>query len=222
MRFFFDLILFDRSKIIQMPILKKTYAFLYIISLVLMTSLIVVVLKTFTLNLDNLQKNIGDFNSIRDINNIRVYQDGFNTIAIENDILIINGNEVVGLSKLQKQFELNDIEDIQLTINNNKNKILFVFFIYEYIVSLKYLILFVLLLFSTSFATKIRLKIAHKITLQESITYTSYILTIPIFVSMLLRLLNFRFSYSVMVLVVLIIILEFMFTSNYNNIKTQS
>lgn len=222
MKIFFDLILFDREKIIQFPILKKIYACLYVISLVLLTSLLVVVLKTFTLNLDNLQKNVGYFNSIKDIDNSRVYQDGLNTIDIENDILIINGNEVTTLSKLKNNFEIKNIKDLQETINNNRNVISFIFFIYEYIVSLRYIVLFILLLLGISLTTRIRLKLSHEITMKECLTYTSYILTIPILISMLLRLLNFRFSYSVMMLVVLTIILEFMFIKKYISIKTQS
>lgn len=222
MKIFFDLILFDREKIIQFPILKKKYACLYVISLVLLTSLLVVVLKTFTLNLDNLQKNVGYFNSIKDIDNSRVYQDGLNTIDIENDILIINGNEVTTLSKLKNNFEIKNIKDLQETINNNRNVISFIFFIYEYIVSLRYIVLFILLLLGISLTTRIRLKLSHEITMKECLTYTSYILTIPILISMLLRLLNFRFSYSVMMLVVLTIILEFMFIKKNISIKTQS
>lgn len=221
MRLFFDLVLFDRDKMMQMPILKKTYSYLYVISLVLVTSLLVVVLKTTNLDLDQLKENIAHLDSMTEISNLRIYQDGLNTINIDNDIIIINGNEIISVSKIQKQFGLNNFKDVQLLLSNNERKISFVFFIYEYLISFKYLILFIFLLTVVSLASKYQLKIAHEITLKETLTYTSYILTIPILISAFLRLLNFRFSYAVMILVVLTIILEFLFSKHYVAVKSK-
>lgn len=215
MRVFFDLVLFDRQSIMQMPVLKKVHSYFYVISLVLVTSLLVVGLKTTSLDIEQLTGNIGQMDNISELDNIRLYQDGLNTFSIENDTIVINGNEIMRASSLRNQFKLNEITDIQLFLTNNKSRISFVFFIYEYLISFKYLILFILLLTGVAFTAKYQLKSTHEITFSKTLTYTSYILTIPILISAVLRLLNFRFSNTVMILVILNIVLMFLFTKNY-------
>jgi hypothetical protein len=98
----------------------------------------------------------------------------------------------------------------------------FVLFIYQYLSSFKYLILFLSLLAVLSFTSRKQIKLIDDVNLNLTTTYTSYLLVIPILLSMVIRFLNFRFSFSFLLLTTVSIVLEYLFVNFYMKEKETS
>lgn len=210
MDFLMSMVLFDKSALIKKEEQKKRYSYLFVVALVLITSLVVVIAKTFTFDEEILRDNIQQIEVLKD--NQVVYQDGLNRIKIEKDNLKLNGDT---LFSIQNMDDNNEILAVLDNMTMGSGQLSFVLFIYQYLSSFKYLILFLSLLAVLSFTSRKQIKLIDDVNLNLTTTYTSYLLVIPILLSMVIRFLNFRFSFSFLLLTTVSIVLEYLFVNFY-------
>jgi hypothetical protein len=116
----------------------------------------------------------------------------------------------------------NEILAILDNMTMGSGQLSFVLFIYQYLSSFKYLILFLSLLAVLSFTSRKQIKLIDDVNLNLTTTYTSYLLVIPILLSMVIRFLNFRFSFSFLLLTTVSIVLEYLFVNFYMKEKETS
>ncbi|MGL4643376.1 MAG: hypothetical protein ACRCVH_03610 [Vagococcus fluvialis] len=217
MDFLMSMVLFDKSALIKKEEQKKRYSYLFVVALVLITSLVVVIAKTFTFDEEILRDNIQQIEVLKD--NQVVYQDGLNRIKIEKDNLMLNGDT---LFSIQNMDDNNEILAVLDNMTMGSGQLSFVLFIYQYLSSFKYLILFLSLLAVLSFTSRKQIKLIDDVNLNLTTTYTSYLLVIPILLSMVIRFLNFRFSFSFLLLTTVSIVLEYLFVNFYMKEKETS
>lgn len=217
MDFLMSMVLFDKSALIKKEEQKKRYSYLFVVALVLITSLVVVIAKTFAFDEWILRDNIQQIEVLKD--NQVVYQDGLNRIKIEKDNLMLNGDT---LFSIQNMDDNNEILAVLDNMTMGSGQLSFVLFIYQYLSSFKYLILFLSLLAVLSFTSRKQIKIIDDVNLNLTTTYTSYLLVIPILLSMVIRFLNFRFSFSFLLLTTVSIVLEYLFVNFYMKEKETS
>ncbi|MBO0419396.1 hypothetical protein JZO80_04395 [Vagococcus fluvialis] len=217
MDFLMSMVLFDKSALIKKEEQKKRYSYLFVVALVLITSLVVVIAKTFTFDEEILRDNIQQIEVLKD--NQVVYQDGLNRIKIEKDNLKLNGDT---LFSIQNMDDNNEILAVLDNMTMGSGQLSFVLFIYQYLSSFKYLILFLSLLAVLSFTSRKQIKLIDDVNLNLTTTYTSYLLVIPILLSMVIRFLNFRFSFSFLLLTTVSIVLEYLFVNFYMKEKETS
>lgn len=217
MDFLMSMVLFDKSALIKKEEQKKRYSYLFVVALVLITSLVVVIAKTFAFDEWILRDNIQQIEVLKD--NQVVYQDGLNRIKIEKDNLMLNGDT---LFSIQNMDDNNEILAVLDNMTMGSGQLSFVLFIYQYLSSFKYLILFLSLLAVLSFTSRKQIKLIDDVNLNLTTTYTSYLLVIPILLSMVIRFLNFRFSFSFLLLTTVSIVLEYLFVNFYMKEKETS
>ncbi|MDR2278742.1 MAG: hypothetical protein LBE23_12875 [Vagococcus sp.] len=217
MDFLMSMVLFDKSALIKKEEQKKRYSYLFVVALVLITSLVVVIAKTFAFDEGILRDNIQQIEVLKD--NQVVYQDGLNRIKIEKDNLMLNGDT---LFSIQNMDDNNEILAVLDNMTMGSGQLSFVLFIYQYLSSFKYLILFLSLLAVLSFTSRKQIKLIDDVNLNLTTTYTSYLLVIPILLSMVIRFLNFRFSFSFLLLTTVSIVLEYLFVNFYMKEKETS
>ena len=210
MDFFMSMILFDKSVLIKKQEQKKKYSYLFVISLVLVSSLIVVIGKTVLFNENILRETVQQLKTLDD--NQVIYEDGLNRLKIEKRNVSLNGDILFSVEEIKDSEELLEVLD---GMTFGSGQLSFVLFIYQYLSSFKYLFLFILLLIVLSFTSQKQIKLVEEISLRLSTTYTSYILVIPILLSIVTRFLNIRFSFSVLILTTLSIVLEYLFVNYY-------
>ena len=211
MNFLMSMILFDKSVLIKKTEQKKIHSYLFVIGFILLTSLFVVVTKTIVFNEQQLQQNLQQIENIKQ--DQVIYTDGLNRIKIDKGNVFLNGDKLFSMESLEgdKDSFLTSFIDIK----NSSGQLSFVLFIYQYLSSFKYLILFLILLIALSYTSRKQLEIIEDISSDLATTFTSYILVIPMLMSAVIRFLNFRFSFSILLLTMLSIILEYLFVKYY-------
>lgn len=209
----FNAIVFDKKKIAKIPKQKKRFSVLYVIALTLMTSLLVIILKTAFFNFDILSQNIIDLEELE--GDTLVYRDSVNTIQIKDEQIVVNGENMLDIDTLMEWSGSSDFLELNEFLNNNRQLFSFFMLLYQYVVSGKYLLLFLLLLVCLAYTGRWQMKDTEDWTLARSMTFTSYLLTIPVLVSLLLRLLNFKSSLTLLIIVALSVMLEFLFVKDY-------
>jgi hypothetical protein len=132
---------------------------------------------------------------------------------------MLNGDT---LFSIQNMDDNNEILAILDNMTMGSGQLSFVLFIYQYLSSFKYLILFLSLLAVLSFTSRKQIKLIDDVNLNLTTTYTSYLLVIPILLSMVIRFLNFRFSFSFLLLTTVSIVLEYLFVNFYMKEKETS
>ncbi len=210
---FFDAIVFDKGKIIKIGQKKKLISFFYVIGLSLMTSLIIILLKTTYFDYHQFNQNVLQLEE--STAEVLVYKDTVNSILIKEEQLVFNGENMASIRSLKDLLAVESYQELGELLKESKQQIIFVMFLYQYLVSMTYLIIFCILLFLLSQIGKRQVKIVDDISNEQSLTYTSYNLTIPILASMLLRLLNFRFNFSIVIIIGLSVGLQFLFMKYY-------
>lgn len=209
----FNAIVFDKKKIAKIPKQKKRFSVLYVIALTLMTSLLVIILKTAFFDFDILSQNIIDLEELE--GDTLVYRDSVNTIQIKDEQIVVNGENMLDIDTLMEWSGSSDFLELNEFLNNNRQLFSFFMLLYQYVVSGKYLLLFLLLLVCLAYTGRWQMKDTEDWTLARSMTFTSYLLTIPVLVSLLLRLLNFKSSLTLLIIVALSVMLEFLFVKDY-------
>ena len=205
-----SMILFDKSALIKKEEQKKRYSYLFVIALILVTSLVVVIAKTVVFDEEILRHNIQQVESI-DKDQI-IYQDGLNRVKIEKGSVMLNGDNLFSIENVNNKEDLVSALD---EMTGGSIQLSFVLFIYQYLSSFKYLILFLIVLTLLSFTSQKQIKLVEDISLNLATTYTSYILMIPILLSLVIRFLNIRFSFAVLILTTISIVLEYLFVNYY-------
>lgn len=209
----FNAIVFDKKKIAKIPKQKKRFSVLYVIALTLMTSLLVIILKTAFFDFDILSQNIIDLEELE--GDTLVYRDSVNTIQIKDEQIVLNGENMLDIDTLMEWSGSSDFLELNEFLNSNRQLFSFFMLLYQYVVSGKYLLLFLLLLVCLAYTGRWQMKDTEDWTLARSMTFTSYLLTIPVLVSLLLRLLNFKSSLTLLIIVALSVMLEFLFVKDY-------
>ncbi|MFW3587610.1 hypothetical protein ACODGR_10100 [Vagococcus fluvialis] len=210
MDFLMSMILFDKSALIKKEEQKKRYSYLFVIALILITSLVVVIAKTVAFNEDVLRNNFQQIDSLK--KDQIVYQDGLNRVKIEKASIMLNGDNLFSIDNLKNNEEVLDALD---EMTGGVIQLSFMLFIYQYLSSFKYLLLFLIILGLLSFTSQKQIKLVEDVSLRLTTTYTSYILMIPILLSLVIRFLNIRFSFAVLILTTISIVLEYLFVNYY-------
>ncbi|MDT2746906.1 hypothetical protein [Vagococcus fluvialis] len=210
MDFLMSMILFDKSALIKKEEQKKRYSYLFVIALILITSLVVVIAKTVAFNEDVLRNNFQQIDSLK--KDQIVYQDGLNRVKIEKASIMLNGDNLFSIDNLKNNEEVLDALD---DMTGGVIQLSFMLFIYQYLSSFKYLLLFLIILGLLSFTSQKQIKLVEDVSLRLTTTYTSYILMIPILLSLVIRFLNIRFSFAVLILTTISIVLEYLFVNYY-------
>lgn len=210
MDFLMSMILFDKSALIKKEEQKKRYSYLFVIALILITSLVVVIAKTVAFNEAVLRNNFQQIDSLK--KDQIVYQDGLNRVKIEKASIMLNGDNLFSIDNLKNNEEVLDALD---DMTGGVIQLSFMLFIYQYLSSFKYLLLFLIILGLLSFTSQKQIKLVEDVSLRLTTTYTSYILMIPILLSLVIRFLNIRFSFAVLILTTISIVLEYLFVNYY-------
>lgn len=210
---FLDGMLFNKKNIMKIPTRRKSWSLLYVIGLFLGTSLILLFVKQ--ISFDYAEFTLGLSNWRGDSSTELIYKDNVTMIRIDEQQLIYDGQRMASMDELQTALSLESTEDLLLFIEENKSIIYFILLIYQYISSLKYLLIFILLFVILSLVRKKYVNNFEEIDLAQAMTYTSTILTIPILISLVLRFLQLKDNLVILVLVSLSVILEVLFSKYY-------
>ncbi|MBO0488557.1 hypothetical protein, partial [Vagococcus fluvialis] len=170
MDFLMSMILFDKSALIKKEEQKKRYSYLFVIALILITSLVVVIAKTVAFNEDVLRNNFQQIDSLK--KDQIVYQDGLNRVKIEKASIMLNGDNLFSIDNLKNNEEVLDALD---DMTGGVIQLSFMLFIYQYLSSFKYLLLFLIILGLLSFTSQKQIKLVEDVSLRLTTTYTSYI-----------------------------------------------
>lgn len=212
MNFLISMILFDKSILIKKSEQKKWHSYLFVIGFILLTSLFVVVTKTIIFDETALKQNLEQIDNLE--KDQIIYSDGLNRIKIEKKNIMLNGDRLFSTSLFEEDV-VNGLTSGFIELDDKEGQLSFILFIYQYLSSFKYLILFIILLPLLSYTSRKQISIIEDITPSLAMTYTSYILVIPMLVSVVIRFLNFRFSFAILLLTALSIILEYIFVKYY-------
>lgn len=166
--------------------------------------------KTVAFNEDVLRNNFQQIDSLK--KDQIVYQDGLNRVKIEKASIMLNGDNLFSIDNLKNNEEVLDALD---DMTGGVIQLSFMLFIYQYLSSFKYLLLFLIILGLLSFTSQKQIKLVEDVSLRLTTTYTSYILMIPILLSLVIRFLNIRFSFAVLILTTISIVLEYLFVNYY-------